>query len=43
MTIIEKILAAHSGKKLVKPGEIVDVYIDVRLARDFGGAGVVKN
>lgn len=43
MTIIEKILASHSGKDLVKPGEIVDVVIDVRLARDFGGAGVVRN
>lgn len=42
MTIIEKILAQHSGKKRVKPGEIVDVMIDVRLARDFGGAGVVQ-
>lgn len=43
MTIIEKILASHSGKDKVAPGEIVDVAIDVRLARDFGGAGVVKN
>ncbi len=43
MTIIEKILAEHSGKRVVYPGEIVDVKIDVRLARDFGGAGVVKN
>jgi len=43
MTIIEKILAAHSGKAKVVPGEIVDVAIDVRLARDFGGAGVVNN
>lgn len=43
MTIIEKILASHSGKDFVVPGEIVDVTIDVRLARDFGGAGVVKN
>jgi 3-isopropylmalate/(R)-2-methylmalate dehydratase large subunit len=43
MTIIEKILASHSGKDKVVPGEIVDVTIDVRLARDFGGAGVVKN
>jgi 3-isopropylmalate/(R)-2-methylmalate dehydratase large subunit len=43
MTIIEKILASHSGKDKVVPGEIVDVAIDVRLARDFGGAGVVKN
>jgi 3-isopropylmalate/(R)-2-methylmalate dehydratase large subunit len=43
MTIIEKILAAHSGKPTAIPGEIVDVAIDVRLARDFGGAGVVNN
>lgn len=42
MTITEKILAAHSGKKFVKPGEIVDVFIDARVARDFGGANVVK-
>ncbi len=43
MTIIEKILAAHSGKKTVEPGDIVDVKIDARVARDFGGANVVKN
>jgi len=43
MNIIEKILAVHSGKTKVSPGEIVDVEIDVRLARDFGGANVVKN
>ncbi len=43
MTIIEKILASHAGKEKVKPGEIVDVMIDARVARDFGGANVVKN
>lgn len=43
MTIIEKILARHAGKDKVKPGEIVDVEIDVRIARDFGGPNVVKN
>ena len=43
MTIIEKIIAAHSNREKVVPGEIVDVAIDVRLARDFGGAGVVRN
>ncbi len=43
MTIVEKILAAHSGKELVKPGDIIDVTIDARVARDFGGANVVKN
>jgi len=41
-TIIEKIIESHSGKKVV-PGDIVDINIDVRAARDFGGANVVKN
>jgi 3-isopropylmalate/(R)-2-methylmalate dehydratase large subunit len=43
MTIIEKIIAQHSNREKVIPGEIVDVAIDIRLARDFGGANVVKN
>ena len=43
MNLIEKILANHSHKSVVKPGEIVDVEIDARVARDFGGANVVKN
>jgi 3-isopropylmalate/(R)-2-methylmalate dehydratase large subunit len=43
MTIIEKIIAAHSNQPSVKPGDIVDVSIDTRAARDFGGANVVKN
>ncbi len=42
-TIIEKIIANHSNKKDIKPGDIVDVIIDVRAARDFGGANVIKN
>lgn len=41
-TIIEKILGSHSGKD-VSPGDIVDITIDTRAARDFGGANVVKN
>jgi 3-isopropylmalate/(R)-2-methylmalate dehydratase large subunit len=41
-TIIEKILSGHSGREL-KPGDIADVRIDARVARDFGGASVVKN
>ncbi len=41
-TIIEKIIESHSGKS-VKPVDIVDVAIDARVARDFGGANVVKN
>ena len=43
MTITEKILAAHSKYSAVKPGDIVDIVIDARVARDFGGANVVKN
>ena len=43
MTITEKILAAHSRFETVKPGDIIDVFIDVRVARDFGGANVVKH
>lgn len=41
-TIIEKIIETHNGKA-VNPGDIVDVEIDARVARDFGGANVVKN
>lgn len=42
LTLIEKIIADHAGGP-VKPGQIADVEIDVRAARDFGGANVVKN
>lgn len=40
-TIVEKITAAHCGKA-VTPGDIVEQEIDARVARDFGGANVVK-
>jgi len=43
MTLLEKILASHSGKSDVSPGEIIDIEIDSRAARDFGGANVIKN
>ncbi len=43
MNLIEKILANHSKHNVVKPGEIIDIEIDIRAARDFGGANVVKN
>lgn len=43
MTIIEKIIAKHSNQSVVKAGDIVDIFIDSRVARDFGGANVVKN
>jgi len=41
-TIIEKILSRHAGRP-VRPGDIADIAIDARIARDFGGASVVKN
>jgi len=43
MTLLEKILSAHSKYQVVHPGEIADIEIDTRVARDFGGANVVKN
>ncbi|MBE0679833.1 MAG: 3-isopropylmalate dehydratase large subunit [Bacteroidales bacterium] len=43
MTITEKIIASHSKYDTVKPGDIIDITIDARAARDFGGANVVKN
>jgi 3-isopropylmalate dehydratase small subunit len=43
MTLIEKIIANHSNQEFVKPDDIVDISIDARAARDFGGANVVKN
>lgn len=43
MTLIEKILSKHSKFESLKPGDIVDIEIDARVARDFGGANVIKN
>ncbi len=43
MTMIERILSSHSKFNSVKPGDIVDIEIDARVARDFGGANVVRN
>jgi 3-isopropylmalate/(R)-2-methylmalate dehydratase large subunit len=41
-TIIQKIFEKHSKSKAIV-GNIIDIDIDVRIARDFGGANVVKN
>lgn len=41
-TVIEKLIEKHCGHA-VNPGDIVDLNIDTRIARDFGGANVVKN
>ncbi len=35
MTITEKILAVHAGKKQVSPGELIDVRIDLALGNDI--------
>ena len=40
--IIQKIFENYSGS-VANIGDIIDVEIDVRAARDFGGANVVKN
>ncbi len=39
-TLIQKIIGRHAGKA-VRPGDVVWIEIDVRTARDFGGANVV--
>ncbi|KYK22403.1 homoaconitate hydratase [Thermoplasmatales archaeon SM1-50] len=41
-TIIQKIFEAHSNTT-AHIDDIIDVMIDVRVARDFGGANVVKH
>ncbi|MBU0753507.1 MAG: 3-isopropylmalate dehydratase large subunit [Planctomycetes bacterium] len=41
-TVIEKIISAHTNDP-VAPGNICWMELDVRSARDFGGANVVKN
>lgn len=42
--IIEKIFSAHTpDESLVEPGKTIWLDIDIRSARDFGGANVVKN
>ncbi|MFW3146223.1 MAG: aconitase family protein [Thermoplasmatota archaeon] len=38
-TLLQKILKVGNEK----PGDIIDVEVDARIARDFGGANVVKN
>ncbi len=35
MTITEKILAAHSGKETVQPGELIEARVDIALANDI--------
>jgi 3-isopropylmalate/(R)-2-methylmalate dehydratase large subunit len=42
MTIAEKILAAHSGKKKVEPGELVIADVDLVLANDITAPIAIK-
>jgi len=41
-TICENILSRHAGRSL-KAGDTAEIFIDVRAARDFGGANVVNH
>ncbi len=41
-TMIQKIFEQHSDQNATV-GDIIDIGIDARVARDFGGANVVKN
>jgi homoaconitate hydratase family protein/3-isopropylmalate dehydratase small subunit len=41
-TLIEKIISRHC-KNPVHPGDIVNITVDTRAARDFGGANVIQN
>lgn len=42
MTITEKILAAHAGKKEVKAGELINAKLDLVLANDITGPISIK-
>jgi len=42
MTIAEKILAAHAGKKKVSPGELINVHVDLILANDITAPIAIK-
>jgi len=41
-TIAEKILAAHSGRETISPGEFANVSVDMVLANDITGPISVK-
>lgn len=42
MTITEKIIAAHAGKDVVKPGEIVSAKVDLVLANELSAAPAIE-
>lgn len=42
MTITEKILAAHAGKKFVEPGELINAKLDIVLGNDITAPVAIK-
>ena len=42
MTLAEKILAAHSGKRKVSPGELINVRVDLVLSNDITAPLAIK-
>jgi 3-isopropylmalate/(R)-2-methylmalate dehydratase large subunit len=42
LTIVEKILAAHTGKKIVSPGEFLSVKVDMVLSNDITAPLAIK-
>ncbi|MBN2062227.1 MAG: 3-isopropylmalate dehydratase large subunit [Deltaproteobacteria bacterium] len=42
MTIGEKILAAHAGRKSVRPGEFINVKVDLVMAHDLTGGIAIQ-
>ncbi len=42
MTITEKILAIHSGREYVKPGEIIEAKVDLAFANDITAPFAIK-
>ena len=42
MTVAEKILAAHTGKKKVSPGDLVQAKVDLVMMNDITGAISVR-
>ena len=42
MTIAEKILAAHAGKKKVSPAQLINVHVDLVLANDITAPIAIK-
>ncbi len=42
MTLAEKILAAHSGRSKISPGELISVRVDLILANDITAPLAIK-